>query len=785
MRTLIVLDAYDPGLPGVRTFYLTSGTPFITAPGETPASQAFAPVLSQPLDVRRRVQSIRGGAVLPTLGELRVDNHDGTYDAWLGYAFDGRAITVRVGPEQGAYPSDYPVVYTGQVDRCDVQGDAIVLRVRDAAAALDAPLQTSLYLGDNVPPDGLEGGEELEGRPKPLVFGVVKNVPLVPVNAQKLIYQVSDSAMDSVDNVFDSGVALGPYAPVDFGNLSGTTGGYSAATDGSVIVVGDSAAGNPAIRTTTDGISYTTIGSLPFTLTGIVNGMAYSATLDRFCAVTSTGEIATSDDAGATWTLQTAPGTNEWNRVRWCARRELFIAVGNTGRIHTSPTGVTWTSRTSGTAVALHDVAVGGPRLIAVGASGVITRSDDAATWSVQTLNAVTRYSAFWADGWTYITGSTSARIYRSRDGESWVDTIVADELSIREVFSLHSEGGYLVALIIEGNASYGVTISTDAGVTWTATAGGILATLPRQILPFADRWFVFGVSTTDRSGAPAQYANLTDLEDDDLAPVPGTYKWASDAAGTYVRLGSAPFGTVTADATHGATAADRTAGQLFTDVLTRAGYTSADWNAGDITALDTADASEIGLFVDDETTVSEALDAIARTVGAWWAVDADGDFRIQQLTAPSGSSTFSITANDIRGNLERLASSDPLLGRPSYRTTLRYALADSTLLDGTVVDTDTAVQTTHLLAEATVEDTLYTAASDAQAEATRRQTLRGVARSAYRVTVSLAEYAGVDVGDVGTLTHPRFGLSGGVLVRVLGVEPDARNRTVTLILWK
>jgi hypothetical protein len=40
-------------------------------------------------------------------------------------------------------------------------------------------------------------------------------------------------------------------------------------------------------------------------------------------------------------------------------------------------------------------------------------------------------------------------------------------------------------------------------------------------------------------------------------------------------------------------------------------------------------------------------------------------------------------------------------------------------------------------------------------------------------------------LGAVGTLQHPRFGLSAGVLVRVIGIEPNAAARQLTLTLWR
>jgi hypothetical protein len=791
VRTLVILTAYDPALPGTRTLYLTHGTAFITAASETPASQSFAPVLAQPLDVRVRVQGL--GGLTPSLGDLRVENRDGAYDAWLGYAFDGRALVVRTGPDQGDYPTDYPVTFTGTIDRVDVLRDSIILRVRDAVAALDTPLQTTLYAGDNVAPDGLEGESDLEAVPKPLTFGRVKNVPARLVNAQKLIYQVSDDIVDSVDGVYDRGIALGPYAPVDFAEAGTNQGGMCVAVSDTTMVFGGWDGTNPEITTTTDGASFSVIGSLPFISTGAVIGMAYSPTLDRFCAVTNnaTGEIATSDDDGATWTIQTAAAAVSFNNVRWCTRRSLFIAVGDGGALHTSANGIAWNARTSSTAQDLFDVAVGGPLLVAVGNAGAVPFSSDGTTWTSNSVDAsVNRSAALWHNGYYYIGGGTTNTVYRGTNGIAWGQSVVVATATAVEDFAVSPDGGWVVCLLRLANAFFYVAGTRDNGVSWVVTERYAPLSQAQAVAAFKDRFYVtsadIAAANTNvyRSGAPAAYASLADLEDDDLAPLPGSYKYIAHADGTYIRLGATPDEPVTVDATQGAATANRTAGQLIVKVLERAGYTTGDWNATDITNLDTADNSECGLYVDDLMTVAECVDRLARTVGAFWWVDAAGVFRVQQLAAPSGSSTFDVTEYDVRQPLDRISSADPLLGIPSYRTTLRYARSDTLALDGTVVDTDAAVQTRHLLARATDEETLYTTLADAQAEATRRQTLRGVTRQAYQALVSLEDFADVEIGDVGTLTHPRFGLSGGELVRVLGREPNAANRSLLLTLW-
>ena len=53
----------------------------------------------------------------------------------------------------------------------------------------------------------------------------------------------------------------------------------------------------------------------------------------------------------------------------------LFVAVGGSGTILTSPDGVTWTARTSGTGNGLRGVAYGNNTFVAVGEYGTILTS--------------------------------------------------------------------------------------------------------------------------------------------------------------------------------------------------------------------------------------------------------------------------------------------------------------------------------------------------------------------------------------------------------------------------
>lgn len=101
------------------------------------------------------------------------------------------------------------------------------------------------------------------------------------------------------------------------------------------------------------------------------------------------------------------------------------------------------------------------------------------------------------------------------------------------------------------------------------------------------------------------------------------------------------------------------------------------------------------------------------------------------------------------------------------------------------VVAEDVAVKDAYPLAQEVVEESLFVSATDATTEATRRQTMRSVLRHRFEVVLEFNDDTeALDLGDVVEITHDRYSLSGGELFRVIGVEPDAERRRVTLQVW-
>ncbi|HXG71390.1 MAG TPA: hypothetical protein VNJ04_12365 [Gemmatimonadaceae bacterium] len=333
-----------------------------------------------------------------------------------------------------------------------------------------------------------------------------------------------------------------------------------------------------------------------------------------------------------------------------------------------------------------------------------------------------------------------------------------------------------------------------------------------------------------------ASYASEADLLNDSLAPAAGTFR--DFPGGGYFRVGTAPVGLVTADVTQGATAADRTAGQLFIQLLNRAAdnnafFTSAAqvipvtdsgdtfvtdtgatlaaggrWSDADILALDAANSAVLGFWTDEEMKMAAVVDLVASTPGAWWGVDRNGVFRVERLTAPEGVPVAKFTANDMKRPPERVAVNDEWRGLPVYRQVIRwgknYAVQTSDIAASVTdarrgylaqewreaVTTDTSIQQKNLLAPSVEEESLFTVEADAQAEATRRLGLRGIRRDRFELFVPLTdETAKIDLGMVVEFSYPRYGLAvegsaAGALFRVLGVAPNGRERSLRLNVW-
>lgn len=290
-------------------------------------------------------------------------------------------------------------------------------------------------------------------------------------------------------------------------------------------------------------------------------------------------------------------------------------------------------------------------------------------------------------------------------------------------------------------------------------------------------------------------YATIADLQNVALNPPSNGFKVYSGAEGCYIKVGSVPAGTVTVDAT---TTKTRCA-ELIKTVALDAGIALGDISAVDVTALN-AITYPCGVFVTEDATAMRVMSDIASAIGAYFSFDSFGVLRLSRLEVPSGVSVVEILP-DIISKLELVQTADTDRGIPAKTLTLEYArnYTVQTDLDSTAAASRAAfaaAEWRHAVAtsasaaalyenapEITIETSLKNEA-DALSESTRRLgLLQG--RRLFEVTAEASDLYGViDIGDVITVYHPRYGMGGGVQFMVIGIVYNASLSEVTLRAW-
>lgn len=307
----------------------------------------------------------------------------------------------------------------------------------------------------------------------------------------------------------------------------------------------------------------------------------------------------------------------------------------------------------------------------------------------------------------------------------------------------------------------------------------------------------------TDRTSVAALFA---------AAPAQGYYDTATDF-GLMKMGGTIGSGQVTADVVEVTSLSDRRVAYLIQRLLEDAGVDSGDIDSGAKTQLDTDANYKAGIVLRGET-YREAIDAIRAGAAAWVAPNRLGVYVMKQIKAPSGTpaATFrrfdypNVAAEDDFAiqSLEKLAPSDDGRGVPVWQVTVNYLRmwqVQDVPLEAAVSEADKAkygreyrsvtvedatIQNQFPLARSLTVDTLLVEQADAAALAAHLLDLLGTRRDLFRL---VARYdaplaAAIDLGDVVEVFYPRFGLSGGKLFNVHGIQYDARKFEVELELW-
>lgn len=295
-----------------------------------------------------------------------------------------------------------------------------------------------------------------------------------------------------------------------------------------------------------------------------------------------------------------------------------------------------------------------------------------------------------------------------------------------------------------------------------------------------------------------ADYANSTLLQA--AATAAGTFDTC--IAEGYFRLGTTPAGLVTADVTQGANAAARTVAQIVKSLALSAGLASGEISSADVTALDTANASVVGIYLNDETTFQAAMDQLLNSVGAYAGFDGPGVLRMGVLLTPTGTAVVSLQEYNIFDGIELRKPKNN--GIPIWRAVVNhskiYSVQGSDLAGGvttprraylqseyrSIKSDDTSIKTQWLLSNEYSVNTLLTNSTDATTEANRLLALYKVRRDLLDIPCDASVFYdnSLKLGDVVEVVVDRFTYTSGKKFRLIGYNLDLTTNTVILQVW-
>jgi len=192
----VVLAEIKAYSDGSETVYYLGSKYFHTGSSDTPANTTYEGILKGSPFFSTVMSEAFGGRSYVSIGELSVDNSDGQQDAWIGYAWDGRDATIKIGDPTWAI-ADYRTILSGVVDRLAINDDyTLTFSLRDNQRKLDVPIQTNL----------VSSGEEID-QVVPLCYGEVYNITPIQTNATTHEYQVHEGQIEDIVQVYVDGKA--------------------------------------------------------------------------------------------------------------------------------------------------------------------------------------------------------------------------------------------------------------------------------------------------------------------------------------------------------------------------------------------------------------------------------------------------------------------------------------------------------------------------------------------------------------------------------------------------
>lgn len=234
-----------------------------------------------------------------------------------------------------------------------------------------------------------------------------------------------------------------------------------------------------------------------------------------------------------------------------------------------------------------------------------------------------------------------------------------------------------------------------------------------------------------------------------------------------------------------------KTVGELIRILCTEFGHetnrlTSADIDWTSLENFIVDNPQSVGLYIKDRGNVLDVCNQLASSIGARLVVNNDGTVRLVKLDLPQATPGTSVTAADMVSKSLDVSQLPPVVASVKIGYCKNWTVQD-TLAAGlvapsvalfeeewlSVTRTDTAAAENYNLFTDPVQiDTLLLTGAEASIEADRRLDMFAVQRMVLKYT-GFYHLVLENLGDSQTLTHDRFGLSGGKTGQIISITTD------------
>lgn len=195
---------------------------------------------------------------------------------------------------------------------------------------------------------------------------------------------------------------------------------------------------------------------------------------------------------------------------------------------------------------------------------------------------------------------------------------------------------------------------------------------------------------------------------------------------------------------------------------------------------------NQVGIYLNERTNVLDACNRLASSLGYRLVMSRAGLLQLVRLALPQATAGTSVTASDIADRSLFVSAMPPVKASCQIGYCKNWKTQDNVALGVTeshadlfeqeyltVTVTDSAAASNYnLYVEPTTEETLLLTGADATTEATRRLNVWNVQRKQLKYK-GFGHLMLEQLGNPQTITHARFGLSGGVTGQIIGITTD------------